>query len=237
MKSIFKKNQLIITAMAALIAVAGYLNYTEKNIQDKQVDALAKEKATVVADENASGESGENTGKTEAESKKSDESVNTSGEVNTDEPTKDASSGDITSVDTDLESTPGEAIFVNAKGTVDFVVEAKMAKEYSRVTIEESLQGIISNAELSENERKEAVDRMVELTKVAEREVAAENLIMAKGYSDVVVTQVDDSVDVIIVAEELDNVTRAQIEDIVKRKMEVNADKITINVVDVAKTN
>ena len=46
MKRIFKKNQLIITALAALIAVAGYLNYTEKNINDKTKEASAKQQST-----------------------------------------------------------------------------------------------------------------------------------------------------------------------------------------------
>ena len=55
---------------------------------------------------------------------------------------------------------------------------------------------------------------------------------MAKGYQDVVVTYTDGYVDVIIVSKEMDDTTRAQIEDIVKRKMEVSADKITINVID-----
>ena len=32
MKGIIKKNQIIITSLAILIAVAGYLNYTEKSV-------------------------------------------------------------------------------------------------------------------------------------------------------------------------------------------------------------
>lgn len=217
MKRIFKKNQLIITALAALIAVAGYLNYTEKNVDDKTKEASAKEN-------------------TEKPGEKTDVSENGNNENTGNDSISPVGSGDIESNDQDIEGTPGEAIFVNASGTIDFIVEAKMSKEYARVTMEESLQKIITNAELSEDERKAAVDRMVEITEVSEREMAAENLIMAKGYSDVVVTMTDDYVDVIIAASEMDSVTRAQIEDIVKRKLEVDADKITINVID-TKTN
>lgn len=212
MKRIFKKNQLIITALAALIAVAGYLNYTEKNVDEKTKEASANE----------------NTEKTDVSQNGNNENIGNDG-------ISPVGSGDIESNDQDIEGTPGEAIFVNASGTIDFIVEAKMSKEYARVTMEESLQKIITNAELSEDERKAAVDRMVEITEVSEREMAAENLIMAKGYSDVVVTMTDDYVDVIIAASEMDSVTRAQIEDIVKRKLEVEADKITINVIDTNK--
>lgn len=38
MKKIFKKNQIIITSLAALIAVAGYLNHIENN--EKKLDAV-----------------------------------------------------------------------------------------------------------------------------------------------------------------------------------------------------
>lgn len=34
MKKIFKKNQIIITALAIMIIVAGYLNYTTRNTND-----------------------------------------------------------------------------------------------------------------------------------------------------------------------------------------------------------
>lgn len=204
-KRILKKNQIIITALAALLAVAGYLNYTEKNTADKADSNIAGNDKQVSANESPS-----------------EETLGAS-----------ADNSDIESNDQEVTGTPGEAIFVNASGTVDFIVEAKMSKEYARVTMEESLQEIIGNTELSSVEKQSAVDRMVEITEISEREIAAENLIMAKGYSDVVVTMTDDYVDVIVVADEIDTVTRAQIEDIVKRKMEVEADKITINVIEV----
>ena len=37
MKKIFKKNQIIITALALMIAVAGYLSFTNDSIKDKKV--------------------------------------------------------------------------------------------------------------------------------------------------------------------------------------------------------
>ena len=214
MKTIFKKNQLIITALAALIAVAGYLNHAERKINDdaKQAAANEAQSETTSTVENA----------------EANESAHT-----------DVASGteDIESNDVDMEGTPGEAIFVNASGTVDFIVEAKMAKEYARVSAQESLQSILDNQGLSTEEKQSAVDKMVELAEVSEREMAAENLIMAKGYSDVAVTMTDGYVDVIIVAEELDSSERAQVEDIVKRKMQVGADKITINAIEVKSSN
>lgn len=219
MKRIFKRNQLIITSLAALIAVAGYLNYTEKNDKARKDKMEAAAKVVAESNEESSTLSG-----TEGENPSEKESL--SGEAD------QANSDDIESNDQDVQSTPGEAIFVNATGTVDFIVEAKLSKEYVRATNSESLNAIIANKDLSSEEKKAAVEKVAEIADISEKEIAAENLIMAKGYKDVVVTYTDGYVDVIVVAEEMDDTTRAQIEDIVKRKMNVLADKITINIID-----
>ncbi len=53
-------------------------------------------------------------------------------------------------------------------------------------------------------------------------------LLAAKGFSDVVVSITEDSVDVVVSQSNLSDAERAQIEDIVKRKTEVSAEKIVI---------
>lgn len=226
MKRIFKRNQLIITALAALIAVAGYLNYTEKNdmARKAKLEANGKAETETRVDANAGVD-------VDAKAEESSQDA-TAGEEKTSEVAEQTNGEDVKSNDQDVQSTPGEAIFVNATGTVDFIVEAKLSKEYVRSTNSENLNDIITNKDLSSEEKKAAVEKVAQIADISEKEIAAENLIMAKGYKDVVVTYTDGYVDVIIVSKEMDDTTRAQIEDIVKRKMEVSADKITINVID-----
>ena len=72
---------------------------------------------------------------------------------------------------------------------------------------------------------------MVEMARIAEKEAAAEILLEAKGFSDVVVSISDDGVDVVVNAVSLSDAQRAQIEDIVRRKTEVNAENIIISTV------
>lgn len=230
MKRIFKRNQIIITALAALIAVAGYLNYTEKNdmARKAKLEANARAEAEIKLDESVGADAVDVTGG-EAEDSSA---VDTKSEENTTDVAKQANGEDIKSNDQDVQSTPGEAIFVNATGTVDFIVEAKLSKEYVRATNNENLSAIVANKDLSSAEKKAAVEKVAEMADISEKEIAAENLIMAKGFKDVVVTYTDGYVDVIIVSKEMDDTTRAKIEDIVKRKLEVSADKITINVID-----
>ena len=65
----------------------------------------------------------------------------------------------------------------------------------------------------------------------SEKEAAIELLLEAKGFNDVVASVAEDSVDIVINQQTLENSQKAQIEDIAKRKTGVTSDKITINVI------
>ena len=80
-----------------------------------------------------------------------------------------------------------------------------------RAQNKETLQSIIDNTELSEEEKSDAVAQMVELTKQSETEMEIETLMATKGFSEAVVSLGEDSADVVVNAEELTDANRAQI--------------------------
>ena len=84
---------------------------------------------------------------------------------------------------------------------------------------------------LSDAQKQEAVDSMVRMTDIAEKEAAAEVLLQAKGFQEAVVSINGDAVDVVINAAELSDAQRAQIEDIVKRKTDIAAENIVISTI------
>ena len=92
----------------------------------------------------------------------------------------------------------------------------------------ESLLEIINSENLSDEQKQSAVDQMVHMTELAEKEAAAETLLASKGFSDSVVSLTDDSADVVVNAAELTDANRAQIEDIITRKTGVAAQNIVI---------
>ena len=53
MKHIFKKNQIIITALAVMIAVAGYLNYSGTKLGGQAQETVAKDENAAKKDGNA----------------------------------------------------------------------------------------------------------------------------------------------------------------------------------------
>lgn len=243
MKNIFKKNQIIITALAIMIAVAGYLNYSgtklggEAESPTEAVSATAENEYSDISEEDILSE---NVSATDEEPESGDDVAleETSDEQSDDDETALI---DIDSLDTDdldgelagAEDTPGEAVLTSTTTTIGFAAEAKVSREQVRASNKETLLEVINNTNISDDQKQNAIESMVSMTDVAEREASAELLLEAKGFSDVVVSITENSVDVVVNVEEVTDSGRAQIEDIVKRKTGISAENIVITPISV----
>ena len=200
MKKIFKRNQVIITALAILIAVAGYLNFADVDLGLKNEEA-STDSSTILED---------------VDYDLTDETalLNENG--------ADGFSEDESSQDT---STPGEAVLT---GATNFAAQAKLSREQIRSQNKEDLQSIINNSQLGDDQKQEAVNSMVAMAEMAEKEAAAELLLEAKGFDNVIVNLTGETADVVVPETDLEDAKRAQIEDIVKRKTGIAAENIVI---------
>lgn len=130
---------------------------------------------------------------------------------------------------TEDELNPGESVLTGTLiNSSDYAASVKLNREQIRATNKATLLEIINNDQLSEDAKKDAVDKMVELTDIAEKEANAEMLLEAKGFTNVVVSISGDSCDVVLDMGEVTDAKRAQIEDVVKRKTGIAAEKIVI---------
>lgn len=236
MKNMIKKNQMMITALAIMIAVAGYLNFAGTKVTDEDIMSVNGAIAT------------DDMGNLALDGEGADYAAFT----DLSEEDIEQASGEISSLDTDvtmlenggvdeelaealaeeqMEDVPGEAVFTSA-GTVSELSGAKLQKEQTRAQNKETLLEIINNANISETQKQEAVNSMISMTDVAEKETAAEILLEAKGFEDAIVSIDGDSVDVVVNTEELTEAQRAQIEDIVIRKTGVSAESVIISTVN-----
>lgn len=244
MKKIFKKNQVVITALALMIAAAGYLSYTYSGIGDDKLEQasadLSDEDYDIVSkDTQVDAEIF-----TEEElDTKMDDSQNADGTEKTDsKKDKENGSSEKESDSSDKESeqvkNPGETVLTSSKvSNVDFAVEAKLNREQVRSQNKEDLMKVINSTALSDTEKQAAVDKMVTLTDIAQRESDAEMLLEAKGFTDVVVNITDNAADVVLNMGDVTDAKRAQIEDIVKRKGKVAAENIVITPITTKKAN
>ena len=254
MKSILKKNQIMITALAIMIAVAGYLNFAGTNLEEENYLSASGESITATGDELTESIDTEELDdlSLDAVGLETDEELNALLDLS-EEDLQSAELSDIESLDSEAEvivddyldvgmetalneetpaegEVPGEAVFTNTNN-VATLSEAKLLKEQTRAKNKELLLEIINSSTLSDEQKQSAVDSMIQMTGVAEKETAAEILLEAKGFEDVVVSISDTGVDVVVNAAELTDAQRAQIEDIVKRKTEISAENIIISTV------
>ncbi len=110
------------------------------------------------------------------------------------------------------------------------ISEAKLNREQMRAKNKEMLLDIINSTELNEAAKADAIAQITQISENSQKETAAELLLEAKGLGNSVVSIQDGEVDVVINSAGISDTQRAQIEDIIKRKTGVTADKITINV-------
>ena len=79
-----------------------------------------------------------------------------------------------------------------------------MSREQVRAENKETLQAIIDNTDLSEEQKQDAISQMVKLTQMAEQEMAIETLLASKGFTQAVVNLTEDQADVVVEASDLD---------------------------------
>lgn len=277
-KKLWKRNQIMITALALMIAIAGYLNFTGKQIDDEvlfttsaqfeEADASLVEgeaaDTQAVYEENAGlydisdedeeyyteiesldedisvssvegmdEETAETISQTEGEALTADaelESVQTGADVTVETGAADAvvEETETASAQTETEEIPGEAVFTNTV-SVTSLAEANLMKEQTRSQNKTALMDIINNENVSDAAKQEAINSIISLTDLAQKECDTLIMLEAKGFPDAVVSINEDSVDVCIGMNELTQAQIAQIEDIVKRKTGVAAENIIIS--------
>ena len=214
------KNRLAIIALAVMIGVAGYMSFADAG-KDKKTKKNGKEQVEVISYDEVAGSDSKNV-------------VDGSENIAADE-AQDTDEG--LSEDMELngpEEEIGDAVLTSAsaKAVTNNMASVKLTREQNRSKSRETLMDIIGDEALSDEAKKEAADTYVRLNDTIEMETDIETVLAAKGYTDVVVTIGDESVDVTLGAAELDDAERAQIEDIVTRKTGYNISNVAISMMD-----
>lgn len=234
MKKVFRRNQIIITTLAVMIAIAGYLNFaggemnnqeattvSDNAVQEGASDLLDLSEEDIEAQNVADANLEEILVANEEEGDELPVIDETASAAPDGSATAAPSTAPLTSEEAQKASeileentSPGEAVLT----TTGVVATARLNREQVRSKNQELLQQIIDNSALTSEQKEEAVSSMVQLTQNAELEAATESLLAAKGFTDVLVSITDTSVDVVVNEADLTDAKRAQIEDIVKRK-------------------
>lgn len=203
---VIKRNQVVVTALAVMIAAAGYLNFQESRSSEGNQTALQLT------------EEGEVAALMEYSALPDD--------VDTAELTLDPITAEVAQTTGD-----GAAVYVSANSVIgsEYFAEAKLDREQSRAKQKDILTEMLNNENISREQKDKCSETMLELQQRIEKETAAEAMIESKGFKEAYVRIDDDTVDVVVDRDTLTDAEVAQIEDIVKRKTGMEPDKIRIN--------
>ena len=226
MKRIVKKNQFILTLLAVMIAVAGYLSYAGK------FQMSGKKQAAATASETGEGTLAAGLLEISDEELLAENQAGKNQDISVAEEGQDEALAQETNAEAAGSDTPGEAVLTGGSAVTNYVSQAQLSREQVRSKNKETLLEVINNSALSEEQKNEAVNQMIALTETAEKENAAETLLGAKGFTGSVVCINGSTVDVVVGKTELTDAQRAQIEDIVKRKTEADAADVVITLMD-----
>lgn len=234
MKKMFRRNQIIITTLAIMIAAAGYLNYSAKQeiagvevyeagmMEISDEDILAENQALHGVDDGSLVE----IMSLDQDGSELPVDVITSAE-------QSAVSAENETAAAGIEN-PGEAVLTGGTTVSEYIAGVQLDREQIRAKNKETMMELINSDQIPDVEKQTVIQNMIRMTEISEKENAAETLLKAKGFVDPVVSITENQVDVVINAVSLTDPERAQIEDIVKRKTEVGAEGIVITLMELA---
>lgn len=244
-KNIFKKNQVIIFALAIMICVAGYLTFAQESEKAKtQVsdagnvgeELFADMEGDQVVDTDLNNEL---YGETLLENNVNVSDLDVIGDMVSEKSDeiedKDKDNTNPLDEDKDKEketikeaAQPGEAVLVTNTVDSGYFLTTKLTREQQRAKNKANLMDIIENEALDEASKADAIDAIQQMNIIADKENVTEILLEAKGFDDAVVCILEDSVDVIVNTPSLNEQDMAIIEDVVVRKTGYSVDKIFI---------
>lgn len=212
---ILKRNQLVILVISLMLVTAGYLNFTSTNNNEANKDIVAElGDATLVSSNNIEKEE-ENI----VENKEEDY-----------EKEEEKEEEDIATQETDNinEQEEGEKIVETVQEDTYFTT-SKLERENIYSQMLETYQETYNNTNSSSEQKEAAIQEIAKINKTRNAIMIAENLVIAKGFEDIVIFANSNSVSVIIKAEKLEPEQIAQIQNIVSRELEVGAEIINIS--------
>jgi len=224
-----KRNQIMITALAVMIAIAGYLNFAGNKISEESLvvadEVMTEEEMTALLDLSEE-DILSDIGSLEEDAQLTENYLEEDMEYS--DIVVDLSGNEEEEQEEMIEGIPGEAVFTSTQA-VSTLSSARLLKEQTRAKNKEVLEEIVNNEVLDSAQKEEAVVNMIAMTDRSEKEMEAEILLSAKGFTETVVSMGDNSVDVVVCADALNDAQLAQIMDIVTRKTQINAENVIIS--------
>ena len=208
---LLKKNQVIIYVIAVMLMVAGYLNYTTRTANEAVQASTEVNEIDDFANTNI--------GDARLVSSEAVEE-NTTNETNT-----TGNTTNTTNVTTNNTITQETA----ATTTDDYFAKSKLERDTMYSQMLETYENILNSTNASETQKQSATEEISKINNTKNSIMICENLLKTKGFENSVIFVNDESISVIIGAEELKEDQIAQIQNIISREMKADIENIHIS--------
>ena len=210
---LLKKNQVIIYAIAVMLMVVGYLNYTTR---------------TGEALETSSSEVNEsNIGDARLVSSNPVEE-NTLNETNT-------VSQELSNNETENElvnetsSDIAQETSSSSNNSDDYFTKSKLERDTMYSQMLETYENVLNSSNSLETQKQSATEEITKINNTKNSIMICENLLKTKGFDNCVIFVNDESISIIIGANELKEDEIAQIQNIISREMKADINNIHIS--------
>ena len=232
----FKKNEVIIYAIALMLVTAGYFNFTT-NTDEQSVETYAEtNNISYFANEYANiGDARLVSSNDIVENTSVENNINEISQNNTEEQNKnDKNNNEITDNTNNIESKENkkntEAVETANNSSDDYFVSSKLERDKTFASMISTYTKILNDGSVSETEKSIA---MKEITKINNNKNAisiCENLILNKGFANCIIFVNQESINVVVDLDgELSKDKVAKVQNIVSREFNCEINNIHIS--------
>lgn len=221
MMKVLKKNQLAILVIALMLITAGYLNYTANNA------TVASNSNTVDGEQYAA--IGDATLVNSGELLEEKDKQNIIDTINTANANKDTNIIENQKGENkEQESNNNTTIPTNTK-TDDYFAVSKLEREKMYSQMLETYQKLLESTSISGEQKAISEQEITKINQTKNAIMISENLLSTKGFENSVIFVNDNSVSVVVKADNLATEQIAQIQNIVSRELKVDVTNIHIS--------
>ena len=229
---LLKKNQIVIYAIAVLLMVAGYLNYstiTEKSLQSRSQNINTTSELANVGDARLVSSNAVSENSTENNEQNSEESSQQNGSKEGDNKIEETNSSALNSASSNSNATNSNTAETSSNVSDDYFTKSKLERDTMYSQMLETYEKVLNSANSLETQKQSATQEITKINDTKNSIMVSENLLQTKGFNNAIIFVNGDSVSVIIGKEELKQEEVAQIQNIISREMKSSIENIHIS--------
>lgn len=220
-----KKNQVIIYVTALMLVVAGYFSFTTTDDMNSAIQASSSEEELIKMANIGDAQLVSSNVYNEENNVIENNNINEKNEIssNTNNENNEISENRILNDNTVVTSSN------NSKDKSDYFSKSKLERDTMYSQMIESYENILNSSNSLETQKQAAQEEITKINNIKNSIMISENLIKTKGFEDVVVFVNRDSISIIVDDDNLNQEKVAQIQNIISREMNAEAENIHIS--------